>query len=351
MKHFHFTLEGLRRLRKDGLPARDWLAAWPAACIASATLALQARSTAAATDATEQPIFVLGHWRSGTTWLHELLSLDPAFSTPNAYECLYPHHFALTESSLGRASKLRRTQPRPMDGMPVSLDSPQEDEFALMSLGAISMYRWMVLPARFEDCLRDLDAKNWSAANTAQWVALFRDFLARVQALRPGRLLLKSPTHQFRVPLLRELFPRARFVHLVRDPRSVYASSIKLWREMFALHARQPYAGLDIGECVMRIGELQERVALPDIAALPPATCHRVRYEDLVAAPTETVRELRHALGLAWQPEDAARLNDYLRQRQGHRAASDRQRMAPELEATLRRRWPVAFNLFGAARH
>ena len=42
------------------------------------------------------PIFVIGHWRSGTTLLHELLVLDERHTYSNTYDCFCPNHFLLT---------------------------------------------------------------------------------------------------------------------------------------------------------------------------------------------------------------------------------------------------------------
>src|SRR4249920_1804084 len=50
----------------------------------------------------DDPIFVIGHWRTGTTLLHELLALDPRLRSPTNYECLVPHHFLLTGRWLKR---------------------------------------------------------------------------------------------------------------------------------------------------------------------------------------------------------------------------------------------------------
>src|SRR5262245_25743508 len=46
------------------------------------------------------PVFVLGHWRSGTTLLHELLARDPRHAAPTTFDCLSPHHFLVTRSWL-----------------------------------------------------------------------------------------------------------------------------------------------------------------------------------------------------------------------------------------------------------
>ena len=45
-----------------------------------------------------QPLFLIGHWRSGTTFLHELLAQDDQFYAPTTYQCMQPHHFLFTES-------------------------------------------------------------------------------------------------------------------------------------------------------------------------------------------------------------------------------------------------------------
>ena len=43
------------------------------------------------------PIFIIGHWRTGTTLLHEFLILDERHSFPTTYDCMSPNHFLLTQ--------------------------------------------------------------------------------------------------------------------------------------------------------------------------------------------------------------------------------------------------------------
>src|SRR5476649_1825412 len=47
---------------------------------------------------TQPPIFILGHWRTGTTLLHELMICDERLGFPTTFECLEPNHFLLTEA-------------------------------------------------------------------------------------------------------------------------------------------------------------------------------------------------------------------------------------------------------------
>jgi hypothetical protein len=47
------------------------------------------------------PLFILGHYRSGTTHLHNLLALDRQFGYPTLLQTLYPHTFL----TAGRCSR------------------------------------------------------------------------------------------------------------------------------------------------------------------------------------------------------------------------------------------------------
>ena len=197
----------------------------------------------ARTPLDKPPVFVIGHWRTGTTLLHELLIQDPRFSYPDIFDCFDPNHSLLTRAVLqdATASGCCREQ-RPMDNMAAGWDRPQEDEFALCLLGLpIAVHRLRVPepPAAVPRVARPVGAvarrnsRGGSGRSCASSQTLtFRD---------PRRLVLKSPPHTARVPVLLEMFPDARFVHIVRDPYVVFPSTVNLWKSL-ARTARPPDA-------------------------------------------------------------------------------------------------------------
>src|SRR5580704_6933984 len=91
------------------------------------------------------PIFIIGHWRTGTTFLHELLTLDERFTAPSTIECFAPAQ-CLAFGWLLRRFTFCLPANRPMDNMLVAWDHPQEDECALMNLGLGSPYEAMIFP-------------------------------------------------------------------------------------------------------------------------------------------------------------------------------------------------------------
>src|SRR5580692_11505286 len=164
------------------------------------------------TKITKPPIFILGHWRTGTTLLHEFLILDPNHGYPNTYECLDPNHFLLTENLITRWLSFLIPSRRPMDNMKAGFDRPQEDEFALCMLGQPSPYLTIAFPNNPPQYQEYLDLEKVSPAALRSWKRTLKQFLKQLTYKTGKRLVLKSPTHTARIKTLREMFPGALFI-------------------------------------------------------------------------------------------------------------------------------------------
>src|SRR5205814_10706786 len=81
-----------------------------------------------------------------------------------------------------------------------------------------------VFPRQKQKFERYLTFKSADATELAAWEKAFMGLVKRLQ-FRDGRpLILKSPPHTARIRLLLELFPQARFVHIHRNPYTVFQS-------------------------------------------------------------------------------------------------------------------------------
>src|SRR5207249_345241 len=179
------------------------------------------------------PVFIIGHWRSGTTFLHELLIRDPRHAFPTTYECLAPHHFLLTESWFPPWIRWLMPSRRPMDNMAAGWERPQEDEFALCLLGVRSPYRRIAFPNQGNRNSDPLDLTRFDNRELMEWKRTFFRFIQELTLQHGGRrLILKSPPHTCRIRTLLELFPDARFIHIIRDPYVLYASTRRLWQTL-----------------------------------------------------------------------------------------------------------------------
>jgi omega-hydroxy-beta-dihydromenaquinone-9 sulfotransferase len=294
----------------------------------------------------EAPIFIVGHWRTGTTFLHELLILDRRHAYPNTYQCLAPNHFLLTERLFTRWLGFMMPTRRPMDNMATGWNHPQEDEFALCMLGQPSPYLTIAFPNRPPQYPEYLDLEGLPPEALGRWKKAFMGFLQCLTLKSPGRLILKSPPHSCRIRVLLELFPEARFVHIVRNPYTVFPSTVNLWKSLYQTHGLQKPTFKGLEEHVLttfpRIYEGVEKGR----KLVTPSRFHELRYEDLVRDPVGQMRALYDHLGLGGFDDYLPRLEALLATLTGYQS-NRYQELAPALRAEISRRWGDVIRRYG----
>ena len=296
----------------------------------------------------EDPIFIIGHWRTGTTWLHELVTADQRQGYPTTYECFMPGHFLLTEPVARFWFNLIMPATRPQDGVAVGYDRPQEDEFALMNLGLPSPCLCMALPRRSPLDMDYLDLRKIDAGRREAWKRSFYNFVKRVSFRQRRRLVLKSPTHTARMRTLLELFPKARFIHIARDPLAVYPSSLHTWRAMISTQGLQNpgYEEKWLHEFVLSTFDHMFRCYEEDRPLVPEGQLVEVTYEDLIANPVENLRNIYRQLDLDGFEQIEPDVRAHLSKQGGYQTNDYRPIPAAE-RAEVIRRWRPYFDRFG----
>lgn len=293
----------------------------------------------------EPPLFLLGHWRSGTTYLHDLLSLDERHTYPTRYACAAPTHFLLTGNLVRRWRGTEARGHRPMDNVPVGLDMPAEDEVGLSVLGIPSPYLDAAFPNRPMIYRDYLDLENVPAPKREAWKRDVRRFWQALICERPGRLLLKSPTHTARIKVLQEMFPQALFVHIVRNPYVVFPSMRKTLTAMWSQTTLQspPFPGMDefiLSNYVRVMNRLETDRQLVDSGRY----CE-LRYEDLARDPVGQVQAIYNHLNLGGFDKVRPRLESYLTKLGTYQP--NQHELAPEIKALITARWGDFIDRYG----
>ncbi len=293
----------------------------------------------------QPPIFILGHWRTGTTLLHEFLALDERHVGPSTYECMEPNHFLLTEGLVSRWMPFFSLSVRPMDNMAAGFDRPQEDEFALCNLGLPSPYLTVAFPNHPPQYEEYLDLEGIPPRALARWKRVFRRFLQELTYKHHKRLVLKSPTHSCRVKTLLELFPDARFVHIVRDPYVVFPSTVNLWKSLYITFGlqRPTFQGLEehVYKTFNRVyDKIEEGKGLIDFDRF-----YELRYEDLVGDPVGQMATLYDHLGLGGFEQVLPKLQAHVANNAGYK--TNRYQLGDEQRAEITRRWGSVIRLYG----
>jgi hypothetical protein len=255
----------------------------------------------ASQELNDEPVFILGHPRTGTTHLHNLLSRDPSFAFATTFSVGFPSGF-LSCRWLAPFMGAIMDDTRPMDNMALSHDTPQEDEVATNQLsGGASPYMPLMFPKREALFRRWYSMRDGaSSAEIARWKESFLYFLRKTQYAAGGkrkRLLLKSPVHTARVDVLLEMFPKAQFVFIHRNPYEVFQSAVHMadayyWQCYFQVPSAE-----DVQEFILYQGEYLHDAYERDIRKVKKGNKHEVRFDELNKDPLGTLRALYDALG------------------------------------------------------
>ncbi|WP_448582969.1 sulfotransferase family protein [Thermaurantiacus sp.] len=295
------------------------------------------------------PLVILGHWRSGTTHLVNMLgqgdfAYAPPVSVGMPFEML----------TLGRLLKpmLERALPegRFIDQVAVTPTSPQEDEIAIANMSAISFYHGIYFPAACDKFVnRGLFFDGASEADIAAWAQAFTLFTRKVSwaaGCKPA--LIKNPVYTARPAMLKALLPGAKFIHIHRDPYAVFFSMRNFWAKLFQALALQPFAHVDIDELVLTVYARMMTAFEEEARGWAAPDFVEVAYGDLDARPLETVERIYEALELpgfaAARPKMAAYLATVARYEK------NRFRADPEAVAKVSARWAPWIARWGDAR-
>ena len=267
----------------------------------------------AATQITQPPVFILGHWRSGTTHLHDLLAHDDAlFHAPNTFQVTNPLTFLTTEATVSKLFAWLLPAKRPMDNMPLKFTSAQEDEFAPMLMSLKASYLAVSFPhtgAHYED---DLTFANVPPARVTAWKDAFVTFCKKLTLNDPRALLLKSPPHTARIKTILEMFPDARFVHIHRDPYRVFQSHRNFFdTACWYMYMQTP--NLDrIDDDILTRHTTMYDAFFVDLTLIPEGRITHVAFDDLESQPMRELSRVYTNLNLPGFDTYAPKVQAYL---------------------------------------
>lgn len=246
------------------------------------------------------PVFILGHWRSGTTHLYNIMCKS------GAWGYVPPVATGLPWDMFGLGAWFRplleRALPehRYIDNIPVTPDSPQEDEIAVANMSGLSFYHGIYFPKAFDDFVkRGLFFEGCTESEVAAWRTRFTYLLRKLDRYFDGRtLLIKNPVYTGRLAMLRATFPNAKFVHIHRNPYDVFLSMRNFWRKLFEEFALQDYGAVDIDETILSVYDRMMTALESDAAGLAPPSYVELRYDELDRDGLGSVRRIYDALAL-----------------------------------------------------
>jgi hypothetical protein len=271
----------------------------------------------------KSPVFIIGHWRSGTTYAHMLLSCDPEFAFQSKYMNFFSDNFLTTEAFfkpvLSRFMSYFSPAKQWQDNITktMHLDTPSESDTALISEISEYTYHWAHLfPKSYKKYFdKFLFFEDLTAEELKQWKDTMHTMINKTHLKYPdNRLLIKNPGDTGRIKHLLDIYPGAKFIFLHRNPYEVFYSNLKLWKQVINTVALQSVSEKEQRDIVLHLYSKLHQGYIDQTALLRPDQLVEVSHQQIVESPHNTLRAIYNQLELPGFDKAMPHTRDFLEQ-------------------------------------
>lgn len=295
----------------------------------------------------EDPLFIIGHWRSGTTFVHNVLSCDKHFGYNTTYQTVFPNIVLCGQPFFKSIVNLIMPDKRPVDNMVLAVDKPQEEEFALANIMPFNFYNFWFFPRdTMEYCDRYLLFENISVDELnvfeKEFVRLIKTSLFNTGG---KQFLSKNPPHTGRIPQLLKMFPNAKFIYIMRNPYTVFESTRNFFTKIIK---SLKFQDITTEEIETNILEIYRKLFLKyekDKVLIPEGNLVELKFEDFENEPFNQTRMLYERLNFSDFSKAESSIRSYIDSMKSYR--KNRYEYAPETITKVNKHWHFALEKWG----
>ena len=300
-------------------------------------------------DIQPRPVFIIGHWRSGTTHLQNLFGQDPQFGRVTLLQASMPHEFLMMPSIMKKLYRYIIPSRRIMDNVELSPGMPWEEEMAMANYSPYSFYNVSFFPRDVERIFRHSVMFNGNdKRHIESWKKYYLSFLKKVQFTQPGKtLLLKNPANTARIHLIQQLLPGSRFIFIHRHPYEVYTSTMHLYTKVQSAWGLQSTDRQTLTRHILKAYRELMHAYYDQRSALSSRQLIEVSYHDLQVDPLVTLKNIYEQLNLEGFAQAKLNFINYLEQTRGY-VKNDLSISSGEKQ-DVARHWARTFSEYGYA--
>jgi len=294
------------------------------------------------------PIIVLGHPRSGTTYLHYLLAADPALAYSNTYEVFMPRLFYFFGKYIGKMMDPLMPKKRAMDNLSMGAYKPTMDEFALANLSQASWCHGFYFPNRINHyfskyvIFENGDEKDKSAYKKAHLY-----FAKKAQLQNPGKtLILKSAATTCRIKELLEIFPDARFVHIHRHPDAVYRSTERLYEKILPMFGFHKVTNSAIESFIISSYRAYHKKWFQEKELIPQNRLVEFPFEDFVKQPVHYLQQCYQKFGITMTTHALAAIQQVVNNHNAYQKNSYL-KLPEDKQSEIHKKWGFCYEAWG----
>ena len=291
----------------------------------------------------EKPIFILGHWRSGTTLLHNLLCKDPNASFITTYQSIFPHNM-YSKWLFKNFVHWQIPDKRPSDDVDLGANLPQEDDFAMANI-VPAFYDFFFFPSKhIENYEKHVRFSVKGDFYKKEWLRSYDYLIKKALVNRNGKYpVLKNPANTGRAEALLEHYPDARFIHIYRNPVMVYLSTKRFF--IFPSVQLQSSEEKQIINIVFDLYPLLMKDYFAMKNTIPTDQLIEIRFEEFEQDPFPVLKDVYEKFGMDNWNEASKKMETYYMDLDGYKKNVYKIKRS-ELER-VKKEWDFAFKELG----
>lgn len=299
------------------------------------------------TTITKPPVFIIGHWRSGTTYLHNLLSHDKNLGFFTTFQAYLPSVFLGYEKLFKPLVAKSIPKKRPMDDVAMDAEYPQEDQYALGAFSPYSYYHGWCFPKNMEFYNNFVCMEHVPQRTIEDWKEFYLYILKKITLYEDGKqLVLKNQDNTGKIKILLDMFPEAKFIFLYRNPYDLYFSMMKFMKTTIPRFCIQKPPTIEIIESsMMNLYKTMLQKYIREREYIPKGNLVEVQYEEFISNPLTTLQTIYDSFSLQGYQDAKPAFQTYLRSQKNIR--TDTYTLTDEIQEKIKNTWGFALKTFG----
>lgn len=294
------------------------------------------------------PVFVIGHWRSGTTHLHQLLALDNQFSFLETFQALFFNIAFVSRHFMKPVLRVFMPKTRLQDNVRISPESPEEEEQPFSNMSDKSSLHMYFFPNNISYFDKFCLFEGVTVQEKADWKKDYSILIRKISLYTSPEkpLLLKNPNNTARLKILLELFPNARFIFIHRDPYEVFASTLILYQKLISTQFLQDFSSKEIEQRIFYCYENLLKTYLDQRNLIPTDQLIEVSFDELISDPIGLLQNIYAQVHLDNFSGQIPKIKEHLKGLYDFEK-NTLDELSPEIIEQINHQWKFAFDEWG----
>lgn len=292
------------------------------------------------------PVFVIGHWRSGTTHLHYLLAQDKRFSFLEAFQAFFFRTAFVSRSFMKPLLNKLMPKTRPQDNVEINASAPTEEEHSLTNLTHRSGMQSFFFPKNIS-YFNEYNVFETTKDNINNWKLVYDKMLKNICYYngKEKQLLLKNPHNTGRIKVLKEMYPEAKFIFIHRNPYDVFNSTKHLYNTTIKSQFLQEFNEEEINERIIYCYEKTMLAYIEQKQEIDENHIIEISYDELSNNPMGCMKEIYTKLDIGAFNEVNDKFRTYLNKQTNYKKNTFKP-INSNIKNQINNRWKFAFDLW-----